>query len=529
MPFIDFFPNHTPGAKRVIIQSKRRLYKGPLPFAPVTAAPPVPIRTFHRVHDNPRDCHASVPKDVVPPPTKRARPSSQDSARKARKTTTRSSPNRAPRKSPKKSPKPEVLSSDSESDGDGDIDLFDPKKIVARPSDHSVDEDRIIESSAAFETGTEELKFVEAISIASVEKPTSYKPAFEGDNVEVTLQYPSVSKKELFALVIPNDKEDFAPIEEVIKVIQTVAQHYLKTSESKELFLDPSNGIVRALRRALSRKSQREFAAGVEKYNKSISDMIADGTIARNLANLHTISLPLTEQILVQTYARTVSLKVDTLKKYENGSDNVYGELLPRFVDQIFKDTGIKSNQIFVDLGSGVGNVVLQAALQVGCESWGCEMMENACELATLQETEFTARCRLWGLQPGEIHLERGDFLENSKIAKILQKADVVLVNNQAFTPELNNKLVNLFLDLKEGCQIVSLKSFVPHDHKINVRNVNSPINLLSVQPKEYFSDSVSWTNAGGSYFVAKKDSSNLKAFSESPTRSLRSRTRRSG
>ena len=52
----------------------------------------------------------------------------------------------------------------------------------------------------------------------------------------------------------------------------------------------------------------------------------------------------------------------------------------------------MKCDQIFVDLGSGVGNCVLQAALEVGCESCGCEMMDKACNLAELQEEEFKAR-----------------------------------------------------------------------------------------------------------------------------------------
>jgi H3 lysine-79-specific histone-lysine N-methyltransferase len=130
-----------------------------------------------------------------------------------------------------------------------------------------------------------------------------------------------------------------------------------------------------------------------------------------------------------------------------------------------------------------------------------------------LQHSEFKSRCRLWGLAPGEVHLFRGDFLNEESIAKALRKADVVLINNQAFTPQLNDKLVNHFLDLKEGCQIVSLKSFVPAGHKIQSRNLNSPLNLLSVEKKNYWSDCVSWTNAGGQYFIATKDSSRLKAF----------------
>jgi len=217
--------------------------------------------------------------------------------------------------------------------------------------------------------------------------------------------------------------------------------------------------------------------------------------------------------ILQQVYDRAVSPNVELLKHYENGTDNVYGELKDKFISEALIKTGLKSGQVFVDLGSGVGNVVLQAALEFGCESWGCEMMKNASDLAEAQEKEFNARCRLWGIQPGNMHLERGDFLENRKIHQAMKRADVILVNNQAFTPDLNQKLVQLFLDLKDGCKIVSLKSFVPDGHKITSRNRDNPVNLLSVKKGEYFSKSVSWTDAGGTYFIATKDEKLVKKF----------------
>ena len=143
-------------------------------------------------------------------------------------------------------------------------------------------------------------------------------------------------------------------------------------------------------------------------------------------------------------------------------------------------------------------------------------MMQNACDLADLQQAEFKARCRLWGIAPGKTHLTRGDFLTEENIIAVLKRADVVLINNQAFTPQLNNELINHFLDMKEGCQIVSLKSFVPAGHKIQSRNLYSPINLLKVKQKNYWSNSVSWTDVGGTYFIATKDSSRLKAIAES-------------
>ncbi len=316
---------------------------------------------------------------------------------------------------------------------------------------------------------------------------------------------------------MPNEKhkDEFKPLEDIIQVIEQVARHYLPKADSDPITND-STGLSRRLKRAIARQSENDFREIVTEYNDIMLRLRKNGTIAKNLDGKHSLELPLIKRILDQTYSRTVSLRVASLKQYQNGTDNVYGELLPRFISKIFKDTRLRSDHLFIDLGSGVGNVVLQAALEVGCESWGCEMMDTPCDLAELQEREFKARCRLWGLAIGDIHLERGDFLANMNIRKMLPKADVLLVNNQAFTPGLNESLLHLFLDLKEGCQIVSLKSFVPSGHKLTTRNMGSPVNLLEVQEKPYFSASVSWTDAGGTYCIAKKDSTKLRKFEES-------------
>lgn len=312
----------------------------------------------------------------------------------------------------------------------------------------------------------------------------------------------------------PRDSDALNPIDEIVHSIDIISDHYIPTSY-RPLFDDATTGIKRRLRRALAHKSQFEFKEVLYDFNETLAKLVRDGTIAKHLDTLHGLPLTLVECILTQTYSRTVSPRVESLRRYENGSDNVYGELLPRFVADIFRQTKLKSDHVFVDLGSGVGNVVLQAALEVGCESWGCEMMHNACDLADLQQKEFSSRCSLWGLLPGDTHLVRGDFLEEKSIINVLHRADVILINNQAFTPQLNDKIVNFFLEMKEGAQIVSLKSFVPPGHRITARNFNSPVNLLNVRRLNYWSDCVSWTDAGGSYFVATKDSSRLMEFAK--------------
>ncbi|CAL8574544.1 Nucleosomal histone H3-Lys79 methylase [Xanthoria parietina] len=374
---------------------------------------------------------------------------------------------------------------------------------------------RKLRSVAAFSEDDHGLfPMVHASDIAALDKPTKYRCAFPQQETQqgVQLQYPSASQQETFNLVEPLQKDDFKPLEDIIETLEMVMNYYLPPADAVEL-KDDSHGLLRRLKRAKDKKDGAAFMSLVQEWNHAITEARIDGRIARVLDESTELDLKLIERILTQTYARTVSPRVSSLRQYENGTDNVYGELLPKFVSEIFRITELGSNHVFVDLGSGVGNVVLQAALEVGCESWGCEIMENACVLAKLQEQEFTARCRLWGLAVGDINLERGDFLENQKIINVLPKADVILVNNQAFTPELNDRLTSHFLDLKEGCQVVSLKSFVPAGHRITSRTLNSAYNVLEVDEKRYYSACVSWTDAPGTYYVSRKDSSRLRAF----------------
>lgn len=307
-----------------------------------------------------------------------------------------------------------------------------------------------------------------------------------------------------FELVWGKDKID--AVEASIRIVRLVAETYL-TEEEAEPFTNQSTGLIRRLEKASNRNIQdlTGFKTALREYNETLLALVEDGIIAKNLDKLHELPSHLIAFILDQIYDRTVAPKVELLSKYENGTDYVYGELLHPFITKILiEQTQMTSGQVFVDLGSGVGNVVLQAALEIGCESWGCEMMENACNLAEAQTKEFAARSMLWGIEPGEVHLERGDFRKNDAIHKVLKRADVVLVNNKAFTSQLNDDLVRMFLDLKPGCKIISLKSFVADSKSShNINDVGSTI--LEVEECIYPEGYVSWTNAGGPYYISTR------------------------
>jgi len=318
-------------------------------------------------------------------------------------------------------------------------------------------------------------------------------------------------------------KEQINPAQEICDISEIVTDVYLAEEQAK-LFTDPNIGVLRKLARAknlLSKDSRNKellkgFKEAVDFYNRQLESFVKDGSLAQNLDSMHHIPQKMVHCILQQVYDRVVSPQVDFLKNKTESKDNTYGELLHPFVTKIFKETNLVSDQVFVDLGSGVGNVVLQAALEVGCESWGCEMMETACNLAEAQKKEFAARCRLWGIQTGRVRLQRGDFRDNQEVKAAMSRADVILVNNEVFGSDLNQDLINMFLDLKDGCKVVSLKSFVPSDHKITERNSNDPINLLHVVQKEYYENFVSWKSDRGSYFIATKDGKRLAKYGRS-------------
>jgi len=186
----------------------------------------------------------------------------------------------------------------------------------------------------------------------------------------------------------------------------------------------------------------------------------------------------------------------------------------------IFHATGLTHSSVFLDFGSGVGNVVLQAALEIGCEAHGMEMEANPAGLATKQAEEFRARCRRYGLAPGLVNLMQGNFLTDTHLLHdVLRRADVILVNNYAFSSTTNDQLRRLWLDVKDGAKIVSLKSFVPAKWKLEERTCGDVTALLNSEKREFWRNSVSWTDRGGEWFLTEKDEGPLKAYMASRRR----------
>ena len=138
-------------------------------------------------------------------------------------------------------------------------------------------------------------------------------------------------------------------------------------------------------------------------------------------------------RIVDETYQRCVGPNIKNLHRYEAFSSEVYGELMPSFTSDIIAATGLNSSSLLMDLGSGVGNVLLQASLQTGCRSYGIELLEGPANVARQQWKQFQNRCRMWGVRTGDVELEEGDMLKSKRVSELMREADVVLVNNKVF------------------------------------------------------------------------------------------------
>ncbi|XP_006454839.1 hypothetical protein AGABI2DRAFT_190074 [Agaricus bisporus var. bisporus H97] len=241
---------------------------------------------------------------------------------------------------------------------------------------------------------------------------------------------------------------------------------------------------------------------------------------------------PVLMRVIDENYQRAVGPNVKTLKKYEAFSSTVYGELMPNLTHEIIRLTQLREDSLFLDLGSGVANVVVQAALQTGCTAYGIELMPQPARVARDMAEQVKIRARMWGIDIGEIELEEGDMLKSRRVDELMSKADVVLVDNKVFEESLNEALKPKFLDLKEGAIVISLAPFVSSlNARMTERNVDDISAIFEVSERQYHSGSVSWGNSGGCYYVHRVDRvgyARIRERFESARMSMGSRSRSS-
>ena len=179
----------------------------------------------------------------------------------------------------------------------------------------------------------------------------------------------------------------------------------------------------------------------------------------------------------------------------EVGNATTYGELTPVFVDQIRRELKLTEDDLFYDIGSGIGNVVLQLAAQVGCEAYGIEIRPELGEIARnmhdglLKYMEKQNDCKV---------SVNARFFTGNALSDDFDYSDasVILVNNWCFDAVLEQKLFEKFeKTLKEGTRIICLKDVFPRFRPNSLRSKSHPGQRFRYPWKKFLScdNAISW------------------------------------
>ncbi|KAJ7796959.1 histone methylation protein DOT1-domain-containing protein, partial [Mycena olivaceomarginata] len=217
--------------------------------------------------------------------------------------------------------------------------------------------------------------------------------------------------------------------------------------------------------------------------------------------------------IIDECYQRCIGPSIPALK-FEQGNQ-VYGELTPSILFDIFETTRLSQKNLFLDLGCGAGTALIQASLQTGCRSYGIEIREVATEIGKHLVREFLARCKMWGVSAGNVELETGDMLRSSRLLHLIREADVLLLNNRVFDAQLNKNIYDILVaNLKDGAHVITLKTLGVSIHARSQVIFCEPIPFCITK---HFCPpgSFSWTGAAGAYYLHQISRGSRSQFSD--------------
>lgn len=144
-------------------------------------------------------------------------------------------------------------------------------------------------------------------------------------------------------------------------------------------------------------------------------------------------------QIIEQQYGEKNGFGIDESerKKIEDaGGNSTYGEIVPESLDQILSYLQLKSDDLFIDLGSGVGKVVIQTGLSTPAKAMGYELSPSRYQLA--QEIKQALIKDKVLLDPSKI-----EFVEDNIVNAPFDRATVIFMCSTCFSDELMQKLAD--------------------------------------------------------------------------------------
>ncbi|XP_030080815.1 histone-lysine N-methyltransferase, H3 lysine-79 specific isoform X2 [Drosophila hydei] len=252
----------------------------------------------------------------------------------------------------------------------------------------------------------------------------------------------------------------------------------------------------------------------VDRFNKAVDSIVAleKGT-SLPAERLNKFAHPSLLRHILQLVYNAAVLDPDKLNQYEPFSPEVYGETSYELVQQMLKHVTVSKEDTFIDLGSGVGQVVLQMAGSFPLKTCiGIEKADTPARYAERMDQIFRQYMGWFGKRYCEYKLIKGDFLVDEHREKITSST-LVFVNNFAFGPTVDHQLKERFADLRDGARVVSSKSFCPLNFRITDRNLSDIGTIMHVSEIPPLKGSVSWTCKPVSYYLHVIDRTILERY----------------
>uniref|UniRef100_A0A8C7RXH5 Histone-lysine N-methyltransferase, H3 lysine-79 specific n=1 Tax=Oncorhynchus mykiss TaxID=8022 RepID=A0A8C7RXH5_ONCMY len=324
-----------------------------------------------------------------------------------------------------------------------------------------------------------------------------------GEKLELKLKSPVGAEAAGYPWPLPVYDKHHDAAHEIIETIRWVCEEIpdLKLAMENYVLIDYDTKSFESMQRLC------------DKYNRAIDSIhqLWKGTTPPLKLNKRP-SNGLLRHILQQVYNHSVT-DPEKLNNYEPFSPEVYGETSFDLVAQIINEMEMMEDDTFVDLGSGVGQVVLQVAAATNCKHYfGVEKADIPATYAESMDKEFKRWMKWYGKKHGDYTLERGDFLSEVWKDRIANTS-VIFVNNFAFGPEVDHQLKERFANMKEGAKIVSSKPFAPLNFRINSRNLSDIGTIMRVVELSPLRGSVSWTGKPVSYYLHTIDRTILENY----------------
>ncbi|KAL0058070.1 Nucleosomal histone H3-Lys79 methylase [Marasmius tenuissimus] len=327
-----------------------------------------------------------------------------------------------------------------------------------------------------------------------------FDPAFQEDRKSyprkitvVHVLLPSSSIHQPFAIAIPKkgNQTNYDPIEDFYATIRACF------GSVSSFDVDEVEEFLVRLDRFLKQGKRQEFLA----VTGQINQILSSSTVAK-------LSSEVIGNVVEQVYGKCVSPCLQTVSGYTPFSKEVYGEFRPAFINEIMeKVVTITQDSVVLDLGCGVGQVVMQIVLSKLCSGYGIELREDLTVIAQDLLEQALLHAQLWGITPGSMKVYAGDLTEDRRVLDLLHLSDLVIVNNHEFPPDLNEDIAQLLVKhTKSSCVVVTKAPFSEKRTTRSGRRLGrSGVEGLSVEIRKHGPDMLSWTPKEGLYYVYKR------------------------